>query len=236
MDLSQTWRWYDAEPSLRCAVITGQGKAFCAGADLKEWNAKNLSGKASRDVDGASWLENGFRGMSNRRGKEPIIAAVNGHCFGGGFEMVLNSDCAIASESARFGLPEVSLGLAAVAGALPRLIRAVGRQRASEITLLGRTYTTQQLCGWGVVNKVVPEGSALSEALQWAAEIGDKSPDAIVLTRAGLLGGLDGEDPTSSTRKINNSIFKAVDRGVNMKEGVLGFVEKRSPVWIDSKL
>ncbi|KAH6972009.1 ClpP/crotonase-like domain-containing protein [Ilyonectria sp. MPI-CAGE-AT-0026] len=212
-------------PSLRCAVITGKGKGFCAGTDLKD-----------HDAGGESWLEHGFGGMSNRRGKKPIIAAVNGHCFGGGFEVMVSSDFVIASESAKFGLPEVTRGIAAVAGALPRLICTIGRQRASEITLLGHTYSAKTLYDWGILNRILPQDRVLDEALLWAVKVATQSPDVIILNRAGLLGGWDGEDPTTSTHRTNHGIFKALDGGVNMKEGILSFVEKRNANWIDGKL
>ncbi|KAF7550627.1 hypothetical protein G7Z17_g5590 [Cylindrodendrum hubeiense] len=198
--LDRLWAWYDAEPALRCAVITGKGRAFCAGADLKEWHDKNNEREARKDKqpvsgDGdAKWADNGFGGLSNRRGKKPVIAAVNGLCFGGGMEMVTNVDMVIASETAKFGLPEVSIGVVAIAGALPRLIRSVGRARASEMALLGRTYTAAQLHAWGLVNAVVAEGTAVDEALRWAAEMAGNSPDSVIVTRDGLLGGWDGEE------------------------------------------
>lgn len=236
LELSRLWAWYDNEPSLRCAVITGKGNAFCAGADLKEWHEENQAGVPSHAVEDGSWLNDGFGGMSNRRGKKPIIAAVNGHCFGGGFEMMVNSDCVITSDDAKFGLPEVNLGVAAVAGALPRLTRIIGRQRAAEMSLLGRTYTAEQISEWGIFNRVVPKEEVVPEALRWAAEIADMSPDSVILTRAGLLGGWDGEDPVSSTHRITEGLFKAVDGGKNFKEGVSSFVEKRKAIWTDSKL
>ncbi|KEZ41998.1 hypothetical protein SAPIO_CDS6390 [Scedosporium apiospermum] len=152
------------------AMPQGSHRAF---SSLELWSEKNRAGIPSHGADGDSWLEHGFGGMSNRRGKEPIIAAVSGYCFGGGFEVMLNSDCVIASESAKFGLP-----------------------RASEMTLLGRTYTAQTLYEWGILSKVLPENSVLDEALRWAAEVAAQSPDAIILNHAGLLGGWDGEDPT----------------------------------------
>lgn len=236
IELSRVWKWYDSEPSLRCAVITGRGRAFCAGANLKEWHEKNQSGIPSHDVDGDSWLVDGFGGMSNRRGRKPIIAAVNGPCFGGGFEMMVNSDCVIAAGNAIFGLPEVSRGIGAIAGALPRLVRIVGRQRASEMALIGASYSAERLAHWGFINKVVPSQDVVGEALDWASKVAEHSPDAIILTRQGLLGGWDGEDPTLSTDRINMGILKAVDGSPNMKEGVLSFVEKRKGRWVDSKL
>lgn len=235
-ELDKLWAWYDAEPALRCAVITGKGRAFCAGADLKEWHEKNQKGVASGDSDGEKWAENGFGGLSNRRGKKPIIAAVNGLCLGGGFEMAMNLDMVIASDSAKFGLPEVTRGVVAIAGALPRLIRIVGRQRASEMALLGRMYTPQQMLDWGLVNKVVPDKEILNEALRWAAEVANNSPDSVIVSREGLMGGWDSEDPKASTKRVDQGIYQAMDKGENMKEGVLSFVERRKAVWTNSKL
>lgn len=232
-ELDQLWEWYDNEPSLRCAIITGKGRAFCAGADLKEWHEKN---KAGEKMDGEKWAENGFGGLSNRRGKKPIIAAVNGLCLGGGFEMTLNLDMIVAAETAKFGLPEVTRGVVAVAGALPRLIRTVGRPRASEIALLGRMYTAQQMLDWAVINKVVPEGEVVNEAVRWAVELAGNSPDSVIVSRAGLMGGWDGEDPQSSTKRVDQGIYQGLDGGENMKEGVLSFVERRKAVWKNSKL
>ncbi|KAF5658868.1 enoyl hydratase [Fusarium heterosporum] len=230
-ELDRLWIWYDNEPTLRCAVITGTGRAFCAGADLKEWN--NINAEGSSNEVGAG---NGFGGLSNRRGKKPIIAAVNGLCLGGGMEMILNLDIVIASDTAKFGLPEVKRGVVAIAGALPRLIRIVGRQRASEVALLGRMYTAQQFLEWGIVNKVVQLEDVVQEALRWAIEMCGNSPDSIIVSREGLLGGWVAEDPKDSTNRVDQGIYKRIEGGENMKEGVLSFVEKRSAVWKNSKL
>lgn len=240
--LDGLWSWYDAEPSLRCAVLTGKGRAFCAGADLKEWHEKNQGQADTEEGIGAvqKWTENGFGGLSNRRGKKPIIAAVNGLCLGGGFEMTINCDLVLASENAKFGLPEVTKGVVAIAGALPRLIRTVGRSRATEMALLGRTYTARELKGWGVVNGVVagPDADAavVAEAIRWASELAGNSPDAVILTREGLLGGWDGEDPRASTTRVDKGLYRMMDGGDNMKEGVLSFVQRRKPEWKNSKL
>ncbi|KAF5622793.1 short chain dehydrogenase reductase family [Fusarium tjaetaba] len=230
IDLDRLWRWYDNEPTLRCAILTGTGRAFCAGADLKEWNVKNSEGNV-KNVE--RWAENGFGGLSNRHGKKPVIAAVNGLCLGGGMEMALNVDMVIASETAKFGLPEVKRGVVAIAGALPRLIRTVGRQRASEVALLGRMYSAQQFLDWGIVNKVVKLEDVVQEALKWAVEMSGNSPDSIIVTREGLLGGWEAEGPRESTNRIDGGIYKGMEGGDNMKEGVLSFVEKRNAVWKD---
>lgn len=246
--LDRLWQWYDDEPSLRCAVITGTGRAFCAGADLKEWHDKHKEPGAApsaaaaaaakeEEVKTEKWNDNGFGGMSNRRGKKPIIAAVNGLCLGGGMEMIINADMVLASETAQFGLPEVSIGVIALAGALPRLIRLVGRARASEMALTGRTYAAHTMLDWGVVNRVVRSpADVLDEAVRWAAEVAGKSPDSVIVSRAGLMGGWDAEDPKTSTLGVEYGLYARMDAGENMQEGVLSFVEKRKPVWKDSKL
>lgn len=245
--LHRLWAWFDAEPSLRCAVLTGRGRAFSAGADLREWNDRNAAGGRDGDGNGdgngdaAGWAEGGFGGLSNRRGKKPVVAAVNGLCLGGALEMVLNADLVVASADATFGLPEARIGVVAIAGALPRLTRTVGRQRASEMALLGRTYPAATLRDWGVVNTVVAGGggggaAAVDEALRWAAAVAANSPDSVVVTREGLLGGWEAEDPAASTRRVGEGIYRRMDGGENMREGVASFVEKRKPVWKDSKL
>ena len=250
--LDRLWRWYDAQPSLRCAVLTGTGRAFCAGADLKEWDEDNKKAAAAAEAgagggSGDLMGENGFGGLSNRRGKKPVIAAVNGLCLGGGMEMALNADMVIAGPAVRFGLPEVKSGVVAIAGALPRLIRTVGRQRASEMAMLGRMYTAQQMLGWGVVNRIADGGESaeggggggsdvVGEALRWAGEVAGNSPDSIIVTREGLLGGWDGEDPQASVRRVHDGVYEKLDAGENKMEGVSSFVQKRRPKWTDSKL
>lgn len=229
--LDRLWSWFEQEPSLRVAVFTGKGRAFCAGADLKEWNEANKNNDMERQN------RNGFGGLSNRRGRKPIIAAVNGICMGGGMEMVINCDMVFAGEKAIFGLPEVKIGVVAVAGALPRLARLVGRTRATEMALTGRTYTAQTMAEWGIVNRVYPSAvNVVDKAVKWAAEIANNSPDSVIVSRQGLLGGWDGEDPVESTNRIERSVYEKMNGEYNMKEGVTSFIEKRKAVWKDSKL
>ncbi|KAF5128222.1 Mevalonyl-coenzyme A hydratase sidH [Metarhizium anisopliae] len=237
--LDALWNWYDAEPTLRCAVLTGRGRAFSAGADLKEWNDMNERNVPSGQDRDRSWEDSGFGGLSNRRGKKPIVAAVNGLCLGGAMEMVLNADMVISAPDAQFGLPEVTRGVVAGAGALPRLTRIAGRQRASEMALLGRMHPARQMLEWGVVNKIVRgegEHAVVEEALGWAVGVACNSPDSVIVSREGLLGGWEAEDPRASTRRVDRGIFRRMDGGENMREGVLSFVERRKAEWKDSKL
>ncbi|KAF3768134.1 ClpP/crotonase [Cryphonectria parasitica EP155] len=238
------WRWYDAQPSLRCAVLTGTGRAFCAGADLKEWSVRNEAAsdtaRTARDAQsgGKMRVASGFAGLSNRGGKKPVIAAVNGLCLGGGMEVALNCDMILASEDAVFGLPEVKRGVIALAGALPRLVRTVGRQRAAEMALLGRHYSAGEMERWGVVNKVVPaqKGEVLEEALRWAAELAENSPDSVIVSREGLRLGWEPLGPEVGTDLLERGMYGRMDAGENLVEGVVSFVERRKPVWKDSKL
>lgn len=231
--LERLWAWYDAEPSLRCAIITGMGRAFCAGADLKEWNDRN----ANPEEAPKGMAAGGFGGLSNRRGKKPIIAAVNGLCLGGGMEMIINTDMVIATVDARFALPEVSRGVVPIQGALPRLIRSVGMQRASEMALLGRIYKADEMLRWGLVNHVIVRGGdVVGEALQWAIELASNSPDSVIVAREGLQSGWEAENPKQSTDRVLAEVYPQMDGGENMTEGLRAFVEKRKPIWKDSKL
>ncbi|KAI1804232.1 enoyl-CoA hydratase/carnithine racemase [Daldinia bambusicola] len=260
--LERLWDWYDAEPALRCAVITGSGRAFCAGADLKEWDTLNSSSSSSSSPDSpenakASSAEEesnlpqtkrfplgGFGGMSNRGGLKPIVAAVNGICFGGGMEMAINCDLVIADASASFSLPEVTIGVIALAGALPRLVRSVGRQRAAEMALSGKKYGAREMLSWGLVNEVV-EGSGgkddgskavLEKALDWAQRIAGNSPDAVIVSREGLKLGWESVGPEQGTGILLKGWYGRIEKGQNAVEGVRSFVERRKPVWKNSKL
>ncbi|WYZ45868.1 hypothetical protein EsH8_IX_000093 [Colletotrichum jinshuiense] len=265
--LAALYEWYDAEPSLRCAVLTGTGRAFCAGADLKEWDVRNAAANANSNggpttpssvsadptppaaapvvtsshpaaKPGEKWPSSaGFGGLSNRGGKKPVVAAVNGLCLGGGMEMAINADLVYASTAARFGLPEVTIGVVAIAGALPRLVRAVGRQRAAEMALLGRAdYTPAQMLAWGLVNAVVEPEGLMDAALGAAEAVARNSPDAVIVSREGLKSGWEALGPEDATARVDRGIYRRMEAGENMTEGVRSFVERRKPVWKDSKL
>ncbi|KAI2628432.1 enoyl-hydratase [Xylaria nigripes] len=250
--LDKLWKWYDEEPSLRCAVITGTGRAFCAGQDLKEWNSSNTAAPSSspgtasaapqqnrsaHDPRSGRMPASGFGGLSNRAGKKPVIAAVNGICFGGGMEMVINCDMVIAAEKATLSLPEVTIGVVPLAGALPRLVRSVGRQRAVEMALGGKIYSAAEMLGWGLVNEVVKDGEdVLAAAMKWATRIAGNSPDAVIVSREGLKLGWEGFGPEQATEIIRKGMFEQMNKGENMVEGIKSFVERRKPVWKNSKL
>ncbi|KAJ5172632.1 Crotonase core [Penicillium capsulatum] len=239
-ELHAVWEWMDNEPSLRVGVLTGQGRAFCAGADLKEWNDRSSSNAAT------PMPASGFGGLARRKGRKPVICAVNGLCLGGGAEMIINSDLVVAASRAVFGLPEVKRGVVALAGALPRLVRTVGKQRAMEMVLTGRMVEAVEAERWGLVNEVVEGGDAegdevvgekvVRRAVEIAGEIAGNSPDAVLVSREGVKLGWEGIGADEATGMLNETWVKRLYEGENIKEGLRAFVEKRKPVWVDSKL
>jgi len=179
----------------------------------------------------------GFGGLSRRAGKKPVIAAVNGLAFGGGCEMVINCDMVVASHSAQFALPEVKRGVAAIAGALPRLVRTVGRPRAMEMALTGRTVLAEEAREWGLVNGVCREGEdVVGRAVGLAEMVSANSPDSVVVSREGIKMGWEGVGAEEGSRLLGEVWFERLQRGENMREGVRAFVEKRKPRWVPSKL
>ncbi|KAF2735576.1 enoyl-CoA hydratase/isomerase [Polyplosphaeria fusca] len=232
-EMDSVWKWLDAEPTLSIAVITGTGRAFSAGADLKEWN-----GSMAADADPSKRMGNApaFKPLSRRLGRKPVVAAVNGLAMGGGCEFVVNCDLVVAGEEAVFGLPEVKRGVAAIGGALPRLIRSVGLQRASEFALLGEPIDARTAREWGLVNKVVPQEKVVEEAVLYAARIAENSPDAIICTRAGLRQGWESAAVERAVEVTLEREFAELQKGENILEGLKAFAEKRKPVWKGSML
>jgi len=234
-ELHALYTWFDAEPSLRVAILTGAGRAFCAGADLKEWHVANKPDVKSQQQERVI-PPSGFGALSRRGGKKPVICAVNGICFGGGSEMIINADIVIAERHAVFGLPEVKIGVVALAGALTRLVRTVGKQRAMEMALTGRTVAAEEAREWGLVNKVVGKGESVKEAIKMAQAIAETSPDSMIVTREGIKMGWEGIGAEEGTRLLAENWYARMDKGDNMREGVASFVEKRKPNYVPSKL
>ena len=252
-ELETVWEWLDQEPNLMVGIITGIGRAFSAGADLKgelrlnmidlnasnaeltanaEWNASNHEGRKRTHPAG------GFGTLSRRSGRKPVIAAVNGICMGGGCEMIVNCDLVVATKKATFALPEVKIGVAAAAGALRRLIRTVGKPRAMEMALTGRTVTASEAQEWGLVNKVVgdDEGEVIGAAIDYARMIAANSPDAVIVTRESVNMGWQGMGAEDGTRMSNEIWGPRLQASENLKEGVQSFVEKRKPRWKPANL
>ncbi|RJE23320.1 Enoyl-CoA hydratase [Aspergillus sclerotialis] len=195
-----------------------------------EWNQLNERGITNE------MTAPGLAGLPRRKGEKPIIAAVNGYCLGGGFEMVVNCDIVIASERATFGLPEVRRGIAAVAGSLPRLVRIVGKQRAAEIALSGLTFSASQLEDWGLVNRVVEHNQLLATTVATASAISENSPDSLRVTMEGLHLGWEIASVEEASSALVDGWYRKLIEGENFREGVRAFVEKRKPQWRPCKL
>jgi len=232
-DILAVMNWFDAEDSLWVAILTGEGRAFCAGADLKAWS-KNQQKGINKEQEGIASSVHGFGGLSRRHtSSKPLIAAVNGGAYGGGVEMVLNCDIVIASEDAEFALPEVRRGVIPAQGVIPRLVATAGRQFASELMLLGRPVSAQQAhTRFGFVNLVVPRAEVVPCAIEWAKLIASNSPDAVQATKRGIL--MTAQHPSMESATIASAWSpesKKVYTGSNIKEGLRAFVEKRKPAW-----
>ncbi|KAI8981161.1 enoyl-CoA hydratase/carnithine racemase [Trametes punicea] len=233
-DIKRVMDWFDEEPSLWVVIITGEGRAFCAGADLIEWNKRQAGGGAEEDQKRLTRDVDGFASISRRySSSKPMIAAVNGGAYGGGVEIILNCDLVIASEEATLALPEVKRGVVAVQGGMPRLARIAGHQLASEMLLLGKAITaTDAATRFGFINKVVPKGEVLHTALAWAAEITQNSPDAVQSTkRALLLANRYGSVEDAVIAHVNSKESKRAFTSENIQEGLRAFTEKRTPAW-----
>lgn len=204
---------------IRCAVITGAGGNFCAGMDLKAF----LRGEVVRLPD------TGFAGMTQSRLQKPFIAAVEGYALAGGFEIMLACDMVVASDAAKFGLTEVKRGLVANAGGLVRLPRQMPVKLALEFVLTGDIYPASRLEAAGVVNRVVPEGQALAEALAIARTIASNGPLAVAVSRQVIHESREWPEAEMFERQLEITlpIFSSEDA----REGASAFAEKRAPVW-----
>ncbi len=212
----------EQNPQIRAVILTGNGeKAFCAGADLKLISA----GKGE-----LLWTkDNGFGGFVYAKRTKPWIAAVNGFALAGGTEFCLACDLIVASEEARFGLPEVSRGLVAGAGGLFRLPISVPTRLANELILTGKQLTAQDAFRYGMINRLVKAEDLLSTAVEFAKQISQNSPNSIKESLKFLreMQGLsEAELIEKSTR-----LFEEIQLSDDAKEGTLAFVEKRKPVW-----
>lgn len=213
----------EADPGVRCTVITGTGPVFCAGADLKAIASGN--GAAIMTTRG------GFAGLAWRELTKPLIAAVNGPALAGGFEIALACDLVVAADTAVFGLPEVQRGLLASAGGPIRLAQRVPLAVALELSVLGEPISAARAAGLGLVNRVVPADRVLDEALALAERIVANSPAAVRGVRELVLGAADAD--RAGAWALNRRIMHEVAASPDGLEGARAFVEKRPPVWPD---
>jgi enoyl-CoA hydratase len=212
---------FDADGNTGAMVITGDERAFAAGADIKEMaDASAVDMLLNDDISQFDRL---------RKIKKPIIAAVSGWCLGGGNELAMSCDMIVASETARFGQPEINLGVIPGAGGTQRLTRAVGKAIAMEMVLNNRTLTAEEALQFGLVNRVVPTERCLEEALALAAEIAARAPLAIRLAKEAVNNAFETSlsDGLADERRSFYFLFSTQDQ----KEGMAAFIDKRKPEW-----
>ena len=209
----------DESPHLRVGVITGTGGMFCAGMDLKAF----VRGEHPV-VEGR-----GFAGLVERPPAKPLIAAVEGYALAGGFEIVLACDLVVAAEGATFGIPEVRRGLVAAGGGLLRLPRRIPYHQAMELALLGSHVSASRMRELGLVNRLVPNGTALDAALELAAEIAANGPLALVASKQIIVESADWTEAEAWRKQ--DAIARPVGTSADAREGATAFAEKRPPVW-----
>ncbi|MGM5068810.1 crotonase/enoyl-CoA hydratase family protein [Rhodococcus qingshengii] len=209
---------------VRVVVLTGAGRAFCAGADLKA-----LAAGESTEADG--YPEWGFAGYVQHWISKPTIAAVNGFALGGGTELVLASDLAIVDEHAQLGLPEVKRGLFAAAGGVIRLQQQIPRKIALELALTGKPITAADGLKLGLVNRVAPAGTALDLALELAEEIAANAPLSVRESKSMIHRTATSADWGPAVWEANTAAMKVVFTSDDAKEGPTAFAENRQPVW-----
>ncbi|WP_425228074.1 enoyl-CoA hydratase [Sphingomonas sp.] len=212
---------YDADPSQRCAVLTGSEKAFAAGADIKEMQPQSFG-----EMYGADYFGGWERFTATRK---PVIAAVAGFALGGGCELAMMCDFILAADTAKFGQPEIKLGVGPGMGGSQRLTHAVGKAKAMEMCLTGRMMGAEEAERAGLVSRVLPAAELLDEALRVAAQIAAMAPLAAIACKEMVDAAF--ETPLSQGIRFERRLFHGLFGTADQKEGMAAFVEKRSGQW-----
>ena len=208
----------DADTEITAIVIIGAGRSFPAGADIKEFDQPMQDPQLPDVIDRIENCE------------KPVVAALHGTALGGGFEIALACDLIIASENARFALPEPKVGLAALAGGMHRLPRQIGMKRAMGMMLTGRTVEAQEGLSLGFVNEVVAHEDLMDSAKKWAESIMECSPTSVRTTKDVAMSGLSYASVETAMEQKYDSVLDLF-KGEDFVEGPLAFSEKRKPNW-----
>ena len=220
-DLIDAFGKYDADDSQHCLVLTGSEKAFAAGADIKEMQAQGFSDMYS---------QNFFAGWEHVTAtRKPWIAAVSGFALGGGCEVAMMADFIIAADSAKFGQPEIKLGVTPGMGGSQRLALAVGKAKAMEMCLTGRMMGAEEAERSGLVARVVPAAELVEEALKTAEAIAGMAPLAAIATKEMVNAAF--EMPLNQGIRFERRLFHGLFGTEDQKEGMAAFVEKRPGNW-----
>ncbi|MCT8999154.1 enoyl-CoA hydratase [Chelativorans intermedius] len=209
---------FDANAKVGAIVLTGSQKAFAAGADIKEMQAKTYI---------EAYMEDYFSGWERfTRVRKPVIAAVAGYALGGGCELAMMCDFIIAADNAKFGQPEITLGVMPGMGGTQRLTRFVGKSKAMEMCLTGRLMDAEEAERCGLVSRVVPAGELIEEALEVASKIAEFSLPAVMMTKEAVNRAY--ETTLAEGLRYERRVFHAMFALDDQKEGMTAFIEKRS--------
>ncbi len=213
---------FEADDAIGAVVITGSERAFAAGADIKE-----MAGKSFVDCYLSDFITDGWERVTHCR--KPIIAAVAGFALGGGCEMAMMCDIIIAAENAKFGQPEITLGIIPGSGGTQRLTRAIGKAKAMEMVLSGRMIEAAEAERSGLVSRVVANDKLLEEALKLAAQIAGLSRPAVLAAKEAVNRAF--EATLAEGVRFERRLFHAMFATEDQKEGMAAFVAKRKPVF-----
>ncbi|MEQ8282620.1 MAG: enoyl-CoA hydratase [Parvibaculum sp.] len=211
---------WETDDDIHCIVLTGSAKAFAAGADIKEMQPKSYMDVYREDFITANWER-------VTRCRKPVIAAVAGYALGGGCELAMMCDFIIAAETAKFGQPEIKLGVMPGAGGTQRLTRFVGKSKAMEMCLTGRMMDAEEAERAGLVSRVVPADDLLDEALKTAANVAAMSLPIAMMTKESVNRAY--ETTLSEGVRFERRLFHSMFATDDQTEGMAAFVEKRQP-------
>jgi enoyl-CoA hydratase len=215
---------YEKDDSLRCMILTGSSKAFAAGADIKQMQPKSYM-----DVYKEDFITRNWESVASCR--KPIIAAVSGYALGGGCELAMMCDFILASESAKFGQPEINLGVSPGAGGSQRLTRFIGKSKAMDMCLTGRMMDAEESERSGLVSRVFPNESFMKDVMEVAIAVSQKSMIATMMTKE--MVNRSYETTLSEGIRFERRLFHSMFATEDKKEGMSAFIEKRKPEFKD---
>lgn len=219
--LTEIFERIDQADRIRAAMLTGKGRAFVAGADVEEYRGQSFAEFSEYQMRGRKMYE------AIEQNRKPFVAAVNGYALGGGFEMVLACDLVVASREAKMGLPEVLLGLLPGGGGTQKLARIVGRNRAKEFLMTGRSMTAEEGLKFGIVNRVVEPDALVEEALGLAQKLTERAPNAV--REAKRLVNQGSDSPLGVALSLEQATLSNLYQTEDAHEGIRAFVNKRKP-------
>ena len=219
MELAEALAGFDADPKMHCLVIAGADEVFAAGADIKAMAERSFA-EALYNPAASFWKR-----LANT--KTPLLAAVSGWALGGGCELALACDLIVASETAEFGQPEITLGIIPGGGGTQRLARVLGKQRTMELVLTGRRISAEEAHAFGLVNVVASKGKWMEEAMELAQRIARRPPIASRLAKQAVLGA--DETALSAGLEMERRLYELSFATEDRVEGMAAFLEKRKP-------